>query len=216
MKGLNKKIEELKERDKLDKQVARKMRGIAPVSAFPFGYKAKGTDVSLTVNLTKVPLNQVARKIADTLNVYKPTCNNLLMFAGKDDQPTASPFVLRFDNPCTNIGHCTIDYISGKNWIHIDVPLSFYSDDVKGVYMRKVYDSEYHYFTGVSMERLHKLQLRAHCLDMFEVVKYWGGDAANYVTDPADAEEFAHVVTKGHTKEFADFWAKQLEEQAKG
>jgi hypothetical protein len=209
-KDLQSKINELTERHNLQQEIESKLPGLDIYTNF-FSHKSLGTTKTFTVKLQDTPLNKIADIIQTVITEFKPSSNAKLSFAGKNDVETNSPFVLRWKNDVrSNIAQ--IDYVSGEYWIHIDLPIGYYSDDVKGVFQRKVYDSEYHYFTAKSQRAIDNMRLIAYQLDMFESVKYYGGDVVNYINHDDDKAEFESVVLKGHTPEFADFWANQLQE----
>jgi hypothetical protein len=190
--------------------VESKLPGIEKIYTNDFNYKSHDTKYTFTVHLTEIPLAEIPAKIQEVITAFPPTRNNVLTFTGKDDQQTESPFVLSWKNNIRD-NKVQIQYNSGDFWAHIELPVKFYSDDVKGGFMRKVYDTEHHYFGGTSMKQIENMQIRSYKLDMFESVKYYGGDVTNYINHSDDKEEFESVVLKGHTPQFADFWAKQLE-----
>lgn len=210
--NLAKQIAELTAKHNLQTSVESKLIGIPKVYTNHFNYGGKGTIYTITAYLDECPLNEIADKIQIVLKAFPATKNNTLTFAGKDNQPTESPFVLRFENNIRD-RKAQIEYVSGEYWVHIKLPVNYYSDDVKGVFMRKVYDSEYHYFGGTSMAEINRMQIRAYKLDMFESVKYYGGDTAHFIKDVEDKAEFECVVLYGHTPQFKEFWQKQLTNQ---
>ena len=207
--SLEQQIAELTAKHNLQQLVESKLPFISKVYTNDFNYKSKGTKFTFTAYLTDTPLAEIADKIQDILKAFPPTKNNCLLFAGKDDHPTESPFLLSWKNNIRDNG-VQIQWVSGEFWAHIDLPISFYSDDCKGVFMRKVYDTEHHYFGGVSMAEINRMQIRAYQLDMFEKCRYYGGDVVNFIDHIEDKEEFESVVLKGHTPQFAEFWQKQL------
>ncbi len=207
--SLEQQIAELTAKHNLQTSVESKLPGME-VYTNDFNHKNKGTKFTFTVYLNEnTPLWEISEKIDKIIKAFPPSRNNCLMFAGKDDHQTASPFLLSWKNNIRS-NDVQIQWISGEFWAHISLPIAYYSDDVKGVFMRKVYDSEYHYFGGVSMAKINKMQIRAYKLDMFESCKYYGGDVINFIDHEEDKEEFESVVLKGHVPEFADFWQKQL------
>lgn len=208
-KDLQQQIAELTAKHNLQKLVENKLPGMGTIYTNEFNYKSKGTKYTFTVNLLKSDLKDIQSKINEVITAFPPTKNNLLSFAGKDDQLTASPFVLRFKNGVRD-NSVQIEYVSGDFWAHIELPIAYYSDDCKGIFMRKVYDCEYHYFTGTSMKEILKIQLRAYKLDMFESVKYYGGDVANFIKDNEDKEEFESIVINGHIPQFVEYWQNSL------
>ena len=206
---LEQQIAELTAKHNLQQSVENKLPGIAKIYTNDFKYKSKGTKFTLTAYLDEIPLTEIREKINQVITAFPPSRNNCLTLAGKDDQQTGSPFILRFENNIRD-NRAQIDYISGEYWIHIQLPVSYYSDDCKGVFMRKVYESEYHYFPGVSDTRIRNMRIRAYKLDMFESCSYYGGNVTNYINHEDDREEFESVVLNGHTPEFSDFWQNQL------
>lgn len=208
-KDLAAQIAELTEKHNLQTLVESKLPGINKVYTNDFNHKNKGTKYTFTAYLTDIPLSEIADKIQEVINAFPPTVNNCLMFAGKDDHPTASPFLLSWKNNIRS-NEVQIQWISGEFWAHIDLTITFYSDDCKGVFMRKVYDTEHHYFGGTSMSEINRMQIRAYQLDMFEKCRYYGGDVINFIEHEDDKEEFESVVLKGHIPQFAEFWQKQL------
>lgn len=206
---LEQQIAELTAKHNLQNLVEGKLPGFEGIYTNDFNYKSKGTKYTFTVHLTETPLGEISDKIDKVIAAFPPTKNNSLLFAGKDDHPTLSPFVLSWKNNIRD-NKVQIQWVSGDFWAHIELPISYYSDDVKGVFMRKVYDTEHHYFGGVSMDRINKMQIRAYKLDMFESCKYYGGDVVNFIENEEDREEFENVVLKGHTPEFTEFWQNQL------
>ena len=208
-KNLDQQIAELTAKHNLQQSVENSLPGIAKIYTNEFNYGAKGTKYTFTVYLDEIPLNEIRAKILQVIAAFPPSNNNCLTFAGKDNQQTASPFLLRFQNNIREV-KTEIDYISGDYWIHIQTPVSYYSDDCKGVFMRKVYDSEFHYFPGVSGTRIRNMQIRAYRLDMFEKCSYYGGDVVNFIEHDDDKTEFESVVINGHTPEFSEFWQNQL------
>lgn len=207
---LQQQIAELTARYNLQQSVESKLPGIESIYTNDFNHKDKGTKYTFTANIEKCPLKELADKIEQIIKAFPPTRNNCLLFAGKDDHPTGSPFLLSWKNGIRK-NEVQIQWVSGEFWAHINLPISYYSDDCKGVFMRKVYESEHHYFGGVSRERINKMQIIAYKLDMFESCKYYGGDVINFIEEGEDREEFECVVLKGHTPQFAAFWQKQLE-----
>lgn len=209
---LEQQIAKLTAKHNLQTKVENKLPGIESIYTNDFNHKGKGTKFTFTVNLDELPLKDISAKIEQVIKAFPPTRNNCLLFAGKDDHPTGSPFMLVWDNGIRH-NKVKIDWVSGDFWCHIALPIGYYSDDVKGVFMRKVYDTEHHYFGGVSMDRISKMQITSYKLDMFESCKYYGGDVTNFVEDfapPEEVKEFENVVLKGHTPEFTEFWQKHL------
>lgn len=207
---LEQQIAQLTAKHNLQQSVESKLPGIDKIYTNDFNYKSKGTKFTFTAYLDEIPLNEIKGKIQQVIAAFPPSRNNSLTFAGKDDQKTESPFILRFKNNIRD-NKAEIEYISGEYWVNIQLPVSYYSDDCKGVFMRKVYDSEYHYFPGVSYTKIRDMQIRSYKLDMFESCSYYGGDVINYISHEDDRREFESVVLNGHIPEFSDFWQTQLE-----
>jgi hypothetical protein len=207
-------ITELMQREKLQSSVEKKLKGFN-VSSMLFAYKSKKTKYSITVDLINEPLENIRKKIQKVLKAFPPSGNNTIYMSGQD-QPTESPFVLRFKNGHYDPYVAQIDYTSKDYWIHINLSVRFYSDDIKGVFIRKVYDSEYHYYIGVPMNKLRKLTKQAYRLDVFENVSFYGGEQVAHTTSKEEAEEFNYVVLNGHTPEFGKFWQDQLEIMSNG
>lgn len=208
-KDLQQQIAELTAKHNLQTLVESKLPGFDDIYTNDFNYRGKGTKYTFTVNLDKTPLTEIPAKIQEVIKAFPPTRKNCLLFAGKEDHPTGSPYLLKWDNGIRN-NSVKIDWVSGEFWAQISLPIAFYSDDCKGVFMRKVYDTEYHYFGGVSMAEINRMQIRAYQLDMFEKCRYYGGDVVNFIEEGEDPEEFECVVLNGHTPQFVEFWHKQL------
>lgn len=218
-KELNKEIAALKAKHKLQNSVEKKLKGIDPDRIYTndFDYKKHGTKYTFHVRLCSdgfnkpgIPFADLRRTIQQIIKAYPPTRKNTI-YTASDDQPTASGFVLRWDNGY-NREKVTIEWNSGKFWAHIDLPIEFYSNDCKEYFTRKVYDCEHHYFLGVSYAEIQRKQLPAYRLAMFERIQYYGGSVTNYVKNVEDVEEFEFLLLNGHIEQHADLWQKQLTE----
>lgn len=209
MSTLEQQIAELTAKHNLQIEVETKLPNIKKIYTNPFNYKGKGTTVTITAYLDEIPLTEISERIQEVIAAFPPTRNNCLTFAGKDDHPTANPYMLRWENGIRE-KKVKIDYVSGETWVHIQVPISYYSDDCKGQFTRRVTDSELHYFPGESRKEIDRKEILSYKLDMFESCKYYGGSVVNFIESEDDKEEFESVVLKGHTPEFADFWQNQL------
>lgn len=205
---LQKQIAELTAKHELNERIQNLLPGLK-ASGFLFSYKKRGTEYSVNIDLIETPLPEISGAIQQVLNAFIPDRNAVVSFAGKDDQPTESPFILNWNNGVRE-KHANIEYNSGEYWVKISVPVNYYSDDCKGVFMRHPSDSEYHYFPGMSADRIRKTELRAYKLDMFEKIGWYGGNVTNFINHEDDREEFESVVLKGHTPQFAEFWQNQL------
>lgn len=196
-KDLQKQIEDLTAKHNLQMLVEEKLPGFKGIYTNDFNHKKKGTKYTFTVKLDKEPLENIAVKIQEVIKAFPPTRNNCLLFAGKDDHPTGSPFLLSWEN---NIRDCgvQIQWISGDFWAHISLPISFYSDKVKVAFYRKVYDTEHHYFGGVSMAEIKNMRIRAYKLGMFESCGYYGGDVVNFIEEDGNKDNFEKVVLTGN------------------
>ncbi len=200
-KDLQKQIAELTAKHNLQTSVESKLPGFGNIYTNDFNHRSKGTKYTFTVHLQETPLNEIADKIQEVLKAFPPTVNNCLMFAGKDDHPTGSPFMLSWGN---NIRNCEVQmqYVSGDFWAHIKLPIEFYND-VKTSFTRKIYDTEHHYFGGVSMKEIQNMQIRAYKLKMFEECRYYGGDVINFIEEGEDKTAFEAVVLTGKLPETA-------------
>lgn len=221
---LNQQIKELKAKAKLQETVEKKLPFLDPeiIGTHHYGYKDKrGESGHIWIDLHSegYPFNKKGAKLGELRELiqkitkaFKPAKLATVYLASKDVL-TASHYVLRWDNGCKGNFKCSINWVSGEYSMTINLPIDFYSDDCKGVFMRKLYDSEYHYFIGMAQAELNRMQVRAYKLDMFESIKYYGGDVTNYIEDADDKEEFEFLLFNGHVKQHADFWQKQLIEK---
>lgn len=188
---LNKQIKELKAKHKLQTDIEKKLPGIKIYSNH-FDYK--GHKYTFTAKLEEEPINELADKIQQVIKAFPPTKNNTIYTASKD-QKTESSFVLKFENGIRH-NKVKIDYVSGKYWIHIDLPVKFYEGVIEP-FTRGVYDCEYHYFGGTSMTEIKRMQIRAYKLRKFDHVKYYGGDVACYLAKAEFKETFEKIVLTG-------------------
>lgn len=101
----------------------------------------------------------------------------------------------------------------GQIWVA--VPLNFYSDDIIGHGYRKVFDTQKHYFPGMSDRKIKELEIPSAWLDLFERINWYGGNKDTLVTNQEDVEEYEHVIFNGHTPEFTEFWTNTLREHEK-
>ena len=208
---LAQKIAELTAKHNLTESVKNALPNLT-TSAFPFDYKKRGTKYSVHVNLLKTPLKDIKTAIEQVIAAYPATKNFSLEFASSTVN-TENPYTLRFKNGVRG-NSASLEYVSSEYCIHIDIPVSYYSDDVKGVFMRGVTDCEYHYYTGVSMIKIKEIQLTCYKLDLFDNKKYFGGDVVTYLADARDNEdvkEYESVLLTGHTPEFSEWYQTQLE-----
>lgn len=111
--------------------------------------------------------------------------------------------------------YARIMYKSNDIDVWIELPIEFYSDDVKGCKHRKVYDSEYHYFTGMGRNKIEDIRLYRHYLDMFENIDWYGGNTTTYISDVTDWENYEYVIFNGHVKEFQEQHDTVLENLSK-
>jgi hypothetical protein len=218
---LKKQIAELTAKAELQERVENKLPFIDPEKIYTneFNYKKRGTKYTFTVRLNSeghpfnkigIPFSQLRETIKNIVHVFPPT-NKTTVYLASEDVPTAANFVLKWDNSCTGRYKASIEWVSGEFDCQIDLPIDFYSNDVKGVFQRHISDSEYHYFPGTGYTELRRRTFTAYKLDMFEHIKYYGGNVTNYAKYPEQVAEFEHVVLNGHTPQFADFWQKELE-----
>ncbi len=196
-KDLKSQIAELTAKHELQTLVESKLPGIESIYTNDFNYKSKGTKFTFTANLHTLPIEQLPALIQQIIVAFPPTKNNSLMFAGKDDHPTGSPYMVSWDNGIRD-NKVQIQWISGDFWAHISLPISFYSDKVKVAFYRKVYDTEHHYFGGISMKEINNMQIRAYKLGMFESCGYYGGDVINFIEKGGNQDQFEKVVLTGN------------------
>jgi hypothetical protein len=204
---LDQQIAELTAKHNLQLEVESKFPGLKVNTIFS-NRKDLGTTKLFWVKLEDCPLHEIKDNIQRIISAFPPTAKAMI-YKGSKYEETASNFLLRWDNGIRD-RKAQIEYVSGEFNAHIDLPVSFFSDDVKGPFHRKVYDTEHHYFGGVSMAEINRMQILAYKLDMFENMQYYGGDCTSYIKDAEDRAEFESVVFTGHVPEFSEFWQKQL------
>lgn len=93
---------------------------------------------------------------------------------------------MMINNPCQISRFSNFDlklsYQSSDIEIHIKIPISLINEknilntSFFKVSSRKIYDCEYHYFTGVSMKELREMKVRCYLFDTSKVIGYYGGD----------------------------------------
>lgn len=166
-----------------------------------------------TIDLTKTPLANVHEILTDIklrayLDVVQPTkiCDQLT--------DHKSPFRFRIENGINEIEASIKFFVKldgGQiGQISIDVPLAYYSDDIIGHGYRGVYETQRHYFPGMSAQRIGKLKIPCAWLELFDRINWYGGDKETLVMIQEDVEQFEHVIFNGHTPEFTEFWTNQL------
>jgi hypothetical protein len=95
-------------------------------------------------------------QFCELLKAFKPSTD--FIEVGNDKKRIESPFRVTIENPCKYARFVSVSWQSGEYNISAKLPESLLSDFLTPT-KRNLYDSEYHYFTGVSMRKLREMQV---------------------------------------------------------
>lgn len=117
--------------------------------------------------------------IKNILQTLQPSnINTRIGFAGKEDYIINSPYGLNLKNPCSpnswNYFHVKIQYTCNEHEISIQIPVELLKGFLTNS-MRKIDDSEHHYFTGVSMKDLRNMTVFSYSFNK-DQISWYGGD----------------------------------------
>lgn len=194
---LEQQIAELKAKHELQQSVEAKLPN-EHIYTNLFDYD--GHKFTMTVHLQDAELDTIQGRLKKIVEAYPPTENAKTVINGKNKSKTLSPYLLKFRNETRGKLNVQLEWISGEFWVHVDLPLQYYSLAV-AYFNRKIYDTQYHYFVGVSMAELRNITVRAATLSdpqvKFHRVPYYGGDVHWSVINKQHVKEFEDLVLNG-------------------
>jgi len=122
---------------------------------------------------------ETLEQAAKVLKNHAPTNKtNKLGFAGKDDEIINTPYHVSFDSPARVTPYTRpqlkIVYACGEIDIWLTMPSELVKE-LRGTGNRSVTDSEYHYFTGISMRKIREISIPTYYLLGGESQSYYGG-----------------------------------------
>lgn len=106
---------------------------------------------------------------------------HVISYAGKDDTIIDFPVRFNLENPTKYEGSfLRLIYTSNDIAVRLEIPIFklLKYEDFNGYFIRserKIYDSEYHYFTGVSMKELMNTKIPCYIFNGFDNISWYGG-----------------------------------------
>lgn len=153
------------------------------------GWKTK---FDLRINLEKTEIKEAKEIIKKVVSLLKPTGEKHPIYDCK--------YYFNFSNPCQYAYKIDFNYM--HNGISIDFNLSLNIID-KGVIktgFRKITDCEYHYFTGMTIPQMQKMDFRTYQLNdnvlKQPVINYFGGSKSYKTNFVADYKKIISLLTK--------------------
>lgn len=119
--------------------------------------------------------------LADAKNIIKkfPSTNETHT-VGNENKLIKSPFRINIDNPAKPSQHrnftIEISYISNDIGVELKIPIDIFIKFVT-VGERQIYDSEHHYFIGLSYPQLSRTRVRKYNFNVLndEQINWYGG-----------------------------------------
>lgn len=131
---------------------------------FYIGYKN-------SIQLTLKP--ETKEDIVEILNNFKCTENPFV--TGADDIVVDSGFKITIQNTPNQGSNLLITYKSENYHINIETSIEFIKNfSVKSE--RKIYESEYHYFIGITMKNLSIMKINSMRFNSFNTINWYGGN----------------------------------------
>jgi hypothetical protein len=211
MNELEKEIAELTAKHELQQRMDKALPD-SEIWAHTQNHSQLGTKFTVHVDLMETPLHQIKAEIERVLQAFSTDKNHILTHPKHEGTETVSPFCLMFQNKGKHGNTCAITYVSGENWMHIALPIDYYSNDVKEPFQRKIYDTEYGSYEGHSYSELSKMTTIAYRLGMFKSISWYGGDVTHHIINPDEKVEYESVVLTGHIPQFTEGWQESLKE----
>lgn len=172
---LNKQIEKLKNEDKLKTSTKRKLGKIEHL-AYLTGHDDEQARIC--------PRCKNPGELKAVLSAFPPTNKETVIGTATDKyyKVLKTPYNMRINNPCQPSNsynfELQISYDSKGKDISITIPIEFVQDFVRPN-QRHITNSEYHYFTGHSMNELRNMRVRCFLfLNPLndEIISWYGGD----------------------------------------
>jgi len=137
-------------------------------------------------------ISKVLKKFPEGTNPYKIGMSDC---KGRDN---TSPFSLSIKNPSKGRSNAVLRYITKDDiQIQIEFDENVMYNDMLGRETRKVTESEYHYFTGISKREITEMRIPRKFLKGFKFVRFYGGNCTSYSDDESHNEIFKKTITKG-------------------
>jgi len=172
MNTLEKKIKALKLEDSFKNKVKKDLKKIDHL-AFMGGYEddeprliAKCKDFNEALSVLKL---------------YPPTNKQTVIGTAGDSyyKTLNAPFNIKLENPpvcnSSQTFQFEISYTSGKIDVQIELPINLFMEFVTRE-SRNITESEYHYFTGSSYDRLRSMKVMCYRFNNSNVINWYGGD----------------------------------------
>lgn len=191
MKTLEQQIEDLK-KEHTFKSEMESLFGQYKYLAYLNEYKE--SDKTISIDLKKEPISEIALKLKDITNILKPTNETYQ----SNDIISVSPYSFWFKSS-VNESYVFIGYISNRTAVRIELPINFYDAGIVIRSFRGPSSTEDHYFGGYSRKEMQEVRIPTHKLNIFLNQPYFGGDYLMYITNPEQTEAFNYVVLNGKT-----------------
>lgn len=190
-KDLNEKIEQLREEYVFEQEAARLL--------------PEGTDFMAIIHRRKNK-NEYAIKIkasslkeaAELLKIFEPSEVSCVVGSSGKDRLLSIPWRIDVINPCKPselFPFCLQVYYQSKQY---SITIQVLANTLTGYLIageRNIYDTEHHYFTGQSYDKLRNMKVRCYGFGAFEKISWYGGDIT--LLDTHRALEIIEVLKKG-------------------
>jgi len=177
-KKLNEKIANLKLESKLNLAVAKKLKHI----------KASVLSVGQGTTFLSVKAANT-EELKTVLAEYPPINKTTKIGSSKDDIEIETPFKLTIKNPASpnqwSAFELNIRWTAKEMDIWLHIPLEVIKDFVHSS-KRKIYDSEYVHFIGISETKLREMAVLCYTFNCRKIINWYGGDVT--LTEPEEVD----------------------------
>ena len=157
-------------------------------------------DTFISFEFNKMDKEEAGKALNTVIKELKPKDEPKKITSATKRYEHHSKFVLSvqkgyYDEYCNIRYHC----VNGLD-IWIRMPISFYKDYL-GIEHRSLSDSEYHYYTGVSLKRLREMKVRAYVWSRFKNLRFVGGERKAQCVHPEEVKLYDELVLNGKIDE---------------
>ncbi len=108
-------------------------------------------------------------------------------------------YYFNFSNPCRYEYHVDFTYLHNGISVDFNLPLTAIDSKLLAIGSRKITDCEYHYFTGMTINEMMKMDFRTYCLNagilQQPYISYFGGSKSYRSNFDADYNTIVKLLT---------------------
>lgn len=190
MKSLDEQIEELKKEHNFKSEMETLF---GQYEYLAYVHDCKESDFTITLQLRKYAFPELIENVLKGIITTLPVTNTQTKLS--DIAVSYSPFRFDYQNNI-NDNYVLLSYYSNRIHVRIEIPISFYEAINKRDF-RKVYDSELHYFGGISQRQINEMRILKYTSQYFDTINWYGGDVSVYCKSDEMTEQFNEMVLTG-------------------